>query len=305
MKNELSNVIVRIRVIATLVIVAFHCTCPYYAWQDLGGGGGNLFYGRLYDKIFLHILCQTMLPTFFMISGMLFYAAKDKYKDRLATFWKKFDRLMVPYTLIFTLAAWLNLPAIGSGSANGHLWFVRELFIIFCFSLLMYKVAEKWLIFLGILMYACFTMQSRLGFATSEIPTHLLMFYIFFIGGHYAVKYFYLLRRRWVALAITLLWLVAVILDVQTAYKLLFNMMLLAIIPGTEVKGEVTKSINKNSFGIYLIHHLFIFAIYPIPFMTTLYADHPIVAPITMFSLSLAFSWIVSEGLKRVTFKYI
>ena len=256
-------------------------------------------------KFFLHILCQTMLPTFFMISGMLFYAAKDKYKDRLATFWKKFDRLMVPYTPIFTLAAWLNLPAIGSGSANGHLWFVRELFIIICFSLLMYKVAEKWLMFLGILMYACFTMQSRLGFVTSEIPTNFLMFYIFFIGGHYAIKYFYLLRRRRVALTITLLWLVAVILDVQTAYKLLFNLMLLAIIPGTEVKNKVTRSINKNSFGIYLIHHLFLFAVYHIFFINSLYINHAVIAPIVLFCLSIVFAWIVSDGLKRAGFKYI
>lgn len=304
MKGELSNVIVRIRVIATLVIVAFHCTCPYYVWQH---GGGNLFYGELYEKIFLHILCHTMLPTFFMISGMLFYANKNKYRDRLTTFWRKFDRLMVPYVIIFTLAAWLGLPAIGGASAADHLWFVRELFIIFGFSLLMYKVAEKWLMLLGITLYACFILQSMFGlaFTFSQIPNSLSKFYLFFIGGFYAVKYFHLLRIKWVAMSVTFLWFMFVVLDIQTIYTLLFNLMLLAIFPGTEVEGKVTKGINKNSFGIYLIHHVFIFAVYPIPFINSLYNNHAVIAPITMFCLSLAFSWAVSNGLKRVAFKYI
>ena len=302
--NILSNIIVRIRVLATLVIVAFHCTCPFYAWQYGGGNFDMESVGHVYDRIFLHVFCNTMLPTFFMISGMLFYTYKKRYKDRRSTFWKKFDRLLIPYVMVFTLVSSLDLPNIGVAEAVGHLWFVRELFIIFFFSLLMFRVKEIWLLLIGCIAYAFYILGGKMNLSYPPVLEHLLMFYIFFIGGHYVARYMHILRRRGVALLLCALWLIAVIFDVQTAYTSLFNLMIVAIMPSSEITNKLVLSINRNSFGIYLIHHVIIFALFPISFVRGLYDAHFVIAPLAMFVTALSGAWMISEGLKRVGFRY-
>ena len=181
----MSNSILRIRVFATLVIVAYHCACPYYMWQWAGYGGDAKEVKSVVDLVFLRILSNTMLPTFFMISGMLFYTYKEHYSDRLKTLWKKFDRLIIPYCLITTFVLGLGLNKIGVSSADGHLWFVRDLFIMFALSLLCYRVKESKLVVVGVLTYVLFFIKSKTGIETNEIVEHLLNYYIFFIGGGY------------------------------------------------------------------------------------------------------------------------
>ena len=181
----MSNSILRIRVFATLVIVAYHCACPYYMWQWTGYGGDAKEVKFVVDFVFLRILSNTMLPTFFLISGMLFYAYKEHYSDRLKTLWKKFDRLIIPYSLITTFVSFLGLNKIGVSSADGHLWFVRDLFIMFTISILCYQVKEWKMMIVGVLTYALYIIKSKAGIETNEIVEHLLNYYIFFIGGGY------------------------------------------------------------------------------------------------------------------------
>lgn len=179
----MSNSILRIRVFATLVIVAYHCACPYYMWQWTGYTGDAIGAKSIVDWVFLRILSNTMLPTFFMISGILFYFYKEHYSDRVKTFWKKFNRLIVPYCLIGTFVMSLGLSKIGVSSAAGHLWFVRDLFIMFALSLLCYRVKESKLMIVGFLTYSMYIIKSKTGIETNEIVEHLLNYYIFFIGG--------------------------------------------------------------------------------------------------------------------------
>lgn len=181
----MSNSILRIRVFATLVIVAYHCACPYYMWQWTGYTGDAIGAKSIVDWVFLRILSNTMLPTFFMISGILFYFYKEHYSDRVKTFWKKFNRLIVPYCLIGTFVMSLGLSKIGVSSAAGHLWFVRDLFIMFALSLLCYRVKESKLMIVGFLTYSMYIIKSKTGIETNEIVEHLLNYYIFFIGGGY------------------------------------------------------------------------------------------------------------------------
>lgn len=77
----------------------------------------------------------------------------------------------------------LRLPNIGVSSASGHLWFVRDLFIMFAFSILFYKIKERWLLLIGVLTYSLYIIKAKIGFETNEIVEHLLNYYIFFIGG--------------------------------------------------------------------------------------------------------------------------
>lgn len=300
----MSNSILRIRVFATLVIVAYHCACPYYMWQWAGYAGDINKAKTIVDFVFLRGLSNTMLPTFFMISGMLFYSYKEHYSDKLKTFWKKFDRLIVPYCLMYTLIMCLRLPNIGVSSASGHLWFVRDLFIMFAFSILFYKIKERWLLLIGVLTYSLYIIKAKIGFETNEIVEHLLNYYIFFIGGGFVQRNYSLLRKKVMAISMIGMWLLTFALGIQTLYTFFFNFMLLALMNDSEVKSRILKSLNRSSFGIYLLHHVVIFALFYIPWMYNMYVHNAILAFSLMFVLSLSISWFIMFCLVKIGFKY-
>ena len=300
----MSNLILRIRVFATLVIVAYHCACPYYMWQWTGYVGNANEAKELVDFVFLKILGNTMLPTFFMISGMLFYTYKEHYSDRIKAFWKKFDRLIVPYCLMSTFIMCFGLNKIGVSGVAGHLWFVRDLFIIFAFSLLCYRIKESKLMIVGVITYAFYIIKSKIGVETNEIVEHLLNYYIFFIGGGIVATKYYLLRKRAIAVVLAVVWLLTLTMGVQTLYVIFFNLMLVALVSDSKVESKILLSINRCSFGIYLLHHVFIFAVFYIPSIYSLYVSNAILAFASMFVMSLSASWLTTHLLHKMQFRY-
>lgn len=246
-----------------------------------------------------------MLPTFFMISGFLFYSRKEHYSNLKITLWNKFDRLIIPFTIITTICITFNLPMIGVASVNGHLWFIRELFIFFCIALILYHIKEHWIMALGIIGYTLYTLQSRLNFSANEITEHFLMYFFFFIGGHYIALYYNRLRENKIRYSILFLWIAALIAGKQSIYTILFNLVLIGFTPCSPIKNKFLLSINKNSFGIYLLHHIVIFAVFPLPLTQYLYTHHALAAIILMFTIALSASWIICNELKKIGFKYI
>ena len=309
MRVELSNLLTRMRIMAILTVVAYHAACPYIAWCWQPAGGGNYdfhFISDVYHFLFLQLLDTTMLPSFFLISGTLFYARKEAYANRLATFWKKFDRLMVPYAIIGVLAALWNLPQIGIAGASGHLWFLETLFTFFVLSLLAFHINEKCLLAIGFVGFLIYSFQSKLGVILPPFISYLLHYYLFFVGG-WLVNVFFdkmLYRRKKLGVAVILVWLGALILGLQTIYHLTFCVMLVCILPLTAVKNKLCLLINKYSFSIYLVHHLLIFALFPLSPFQWLYLNQPFVAIPTMFLSLMLLSFGVGVLLNRVGFKY-
>ena len=302
--KRIYNGIMRIRIIATLVIVAYHCACPYHYWNWGGYLADSQRVAMNVNFIFLKLLCNTMLPVFFMIAGFLFYSRKEHYCELKATLWKKFDRLMIPFAIITAVCVSLNLPMIGVASASGHLWFIRELFIFFCIALLLYRVKEHWIMGLGIVSYGLYVLQSRLGFITGEVTGHFLMYFIFFIGGHYMALYHNRIRENRIRYAVLFLWIAALVAGIQSVYTILFNIVLIGFIPCTSIKNKFMLSVNQYSFGIYLLHHVVIFAVFPLPMLQYLYAHHALLAITLMFMIALSVSWVICCGLKKIGFKY-
>lgn len=245
-----------------------------------------------------------MLPTFFMISGFLFYSRKEHYSNLKVTLWNKFDRLIIPFTIITTICIYLNLPMIGVASVSGHLWFIRELFIFFCIALILYHIKEHWVMLLGVIGYALYTLQSRLNFSANEMVEHFLMYFSFFIGGHYISLYYNRLRENKTRYCILFLWAIAFIAGIQSIYTILFNIVLICFISCAPIKNKFLLSLNKNSFGIYLLHHIIIFIVFPFPIIQYLYTHHALAAIILMFIIALSASWIICDGLKKIGFKY-
>lgn len=296
------NEITHVRIIATLVIVAYHCVCPYYSW----GWEGYLHDSRkiiqIVDFIFSKMLYNTMLPTFFLISGMLFYLRKSHYSHRKSTFWKKFNRLIVPNCLIFALCTLLNLPNIGGAIADGHLWFVQVLFIFFCFVLLLYGMKEKWIVGISVFMYILYIVNFKFSLGLSMMEQQIFRYFIYFAGGYYIVKYHAFLRDK--IGCVILLYFITFMLQIKSIYGFLFNVVLFCVVSDKPVLNKFLISINENSFGIYLLHHVVIFYMFRFTYMQQLYAESAIEAFLCMFTISLSLSWIGSIILKKVGFDY-
>ena len=301
-----SNLIIRLRILAIFVVVAYHCACPYgnWCWEDYQGDA--VMTSQMVDIIFLCVLCNTMLPVFFMVPGMLFYAKEEKYLcDRKATLWKKFDRLMIPYFIIFTICYRLDLPKIGLASAEGHLWFVRDLFIFFSFSLLTSKVPKWILMCLGGGLYIFFTLSCRYTIYLHEMVENFSKYYVFFIGGYLLNKNLVILRGslilKWI---ISVAWLITILIGIRSVTPLLFCVMIVCLMPDSMIRNKWVQMVDKDSFAIYLIHHVLIFALFLIPFFYYLYETSALMAMPTMFFVVTLLSVCIAEGLRRIGFKY-
>lgn len=113
-----------------------------------------------------------------------------------------------------------------------------------------------------------------------------------------------LLRKKVMAISMVVMWLFTLIISIQTLYTFFFNFMLLALMNDSDVKSKVLQSLNRSSFGIYLLHHVVIFALFYIPWMYNMYVHNAILAFSLMFVLSLSISWFIMFCLVKIGFKY-
>lgn len=167
MNLQISNAITRLRVLSTIIIVIYHSICPYGGWEAFTKTicleGNSINSMEITNFIFQRLLCNTMLPMFFCLSGMLFYGKKDKHKDILLIFWKKFDRLIIPAALIYLFCSWIEIPHVGHAGPEGHLWFVYVLFVYFCWALILHKVNIHALMLCATLGFIVYTFSGSWG----------------------------------------------------------------------------------------------------------------------------------------------
>ena len=304
MTEELSLAIRNTRVMATVVIVAYHCICPYlvFDWQGYVGNLDAL--NKVLRFIFRELLCTTMLPTFFLLSGMLFYSKKAGYADMAHAFWKKFDRLMIPFALVFAFCSLAKLPRIGVGISYGHLWFVCHLFLYFCVALMLYRVREIYLLLGSIICLVLFVGREDLGWTSPAVVCDFMQYAVYFFGGHYVAKHLGWMRThcffKWSVLAV---WILALLFHCQMVGRLLFNIVLLSFVPLIG-ENKAVAYLDRQSFRIYLIHHVLLFALFPCPYFQMLYADDAMMATAMMFCTLMALTLSVCWTLDKVSFKY-
>lgn len=304
MNKQISNVITRLRIISTIVVVVYHASCPYGGWEAFTTTWGGVNSIELINYIFQKLLCNDMLPMFFSISGMLFYSKIATYNDKLIIFWKKFDRLIVPAALIVLFCSWVDIPFVGHAGPEGHLWFVYVLFIYFCWALIMNRVNIHILMLFASAGYMVYTFSGRLSLDIHPFVSQLLRYQIYFIGGYYLFNYYDFLRKNFIRWTLLFIHLISLLLNFQTGYYLLFNLVVIAFTPQREIASRIMISLNKSSFGIYLIHHVLIIALFQINWVYSTYTDYPFIAVLSMSLGVLALSWILSEILHKIKFSY-
>lgn len=300
---NISNTITNIRVVATIVIVLYHCACPYYAW-NWGGYLGDIQIDRCVDVFFLHVLSDTMLPTFFMLSGILIYGRTNIFDIHFTDVWKKFDRLCIPLFIITAICAWLK--KLGwHDSIDGHLWFIEVLFAYFCLSFSLFKFHPRYHFILGAFMHLVYIISTKKGIQFPWEFDHMLKYYLFFSAGYYVSLYAEIIRKSGLArYGILALLVVCYLLRIQTLYVIMFNLFLIAWVSNQLVSNSLWQNVNKNSFAIYLLHHPLVVYLFYTQFFQNIYAYHAFTAISLMFVVAFSISWCMAEGLHRLGFKY-
>lgn len=181
----------------------------------------------------------------------------------------------------------------------------KNSFLFFCIALLAYKVRERWLFILSFVCFLLWSMQAHMRIVLDGEIGKLMQYSIFFFSGHYAAKYFKWMRKnslfKW---SIMIVWIVALVLHKQTISMLLFNVVLLSMIPICPVKNKIMNYIDKQSYRIYLIHHVVLFALFSLPFLQIFYAYSAIGATIVMFATVMIITISVCYVMTVVKFKY-
>lgn len=117
-----------LRVSAMLMVVFYHCLCPYSIWD------GSDFYIGFHVPIWDVVdgmLAQIHLPIFFLISGYLYGYKRIRggYSDNVKFVKDKTLRVLVPYAIVGLFLCLLQDRDI-SQMLNGisHLWFLMTIF---------------------------------------------------------------------------------------------------------------------------------------------------------------------------------
>ena len=307
-----SNSIRRIRVLATLIIVLYHCFCPF-----LSHGGWNMYDNTTIES-FGHWLCNIvladkMLPTFFIMSGMLYFSSrKHKVEKKVLLILNKFDRLLVPYALFMTLYFAVIEPLTGPNSSPGHLWFLTILFSCFTIAIFLRKVDTRILI---VFSFPLMFFASRLGdvnlliFDVSKIVSYMFWFFAGWIVSNY-YEQIKNMNRLLLRISI-LLWITCVCFEFpfkQTLLYIMFNLLLFHFIsdkPFTNtVFSRVILALDKCSFAIYLIHHFIIVLLLRNSLVSQLYIMYPIISVVGLFWVALMMSYGIAIFFHKMEFKW-
>lgn len=276
------------------------------------------------------------MPTFFFLSAYIFgiKVRNGQYSNKLSFFKNKTIRLLIPYVLWSIVQHFLFSnqyePAF---SLNGnlfygilhgylHLWFILVLFFYFC---LFYLLSNVWCKFgktTSIFILLALTLIS----SCTKIGTSLLC-----INGfvHY-IPFFYCgillsginLKQIENIPSLILCLCGIIILTLFTLYihigqktnmfvretaSLTTVLALFLIVTSTkkmpsENSGKILSSIDRNSFGIYILHHIIIWWSVQRSFLQPFLNEHYIFAPACIFATSFCLSWLLSDIIRKNKF---
>lgn len=311
-----------LRVLAMLMIVTFHCLCLNAGiWPFLF----DYNYVRCY-RIFANFLNLLDLPIFFFVAGYLYSVLYGKgcYSNSLSFLSKKIQRLLLPYILWGTLMIVLmpqlcNLEGLINGL--GHLWFLLSLFLTFVFFDLIQKITYN----LSFLLCACLCLLLVLSYDVYFHQSHLPMFVnafwryspIFYLGLlSYKYKVLSKVNKMTgkidllvipILLFVELLSIVNMpfigrllqILSVCSSIILLYDFISRMHLGEKKIFNDVICNLDKNSMGIYILHHIFIWLLFCYtPYLSFMNA-HVILGPLFLFLSVFGVSWTLVNFINK------
>lgn len=310
-----------------LMVIAYHCLCYYGIWSN--SPIINYYYiglGKFINSI--------DMPIFFILSGFLYSSKLNENHNTTNTIpfiRKKIKRLLIPY-IIWGIAINLmfsdqyQFKYIFTGIS--HLWFLLTLMMIFIIT----HSTRKWWLNISISsLYGATVILLLMAPLNDLIYINLLTLsrtlqYLpyFFIGiifsRYYSKSPIHPHKYSIIILVITCISSLLLctidtddyIIRAISKYIVipLFSIIIISIswILCQQINFKDTAiihSLDQNSMGIYIIHHILIVAATSNNSLSTLFITHYIGAPIILFISSLSISWIISILINNSKFRFI
>lgn len=311
------------RVTAMLMVVIYHSLCIYGIWPD------SPFTVVSYMG-WAKFLNSIDMPIFFFLPGYL-YAYKlsdtDSYMCNYSFFLKKFKRLMCPYLfwgiliiLLFPYRYKFTTMAVGIS----HLWFLLALMMIF---VIVHVLRHFWMkppivYKFGIIILLIIVQPYIINYCPPilALPQALSFLPIFLIGTLCSkhklpppsYSYRIILTVILISMTIVLLYMCFVYDNHVGQYTLFANFVfricpiVIILISWILCKDVYFKefcfvnSLDCNSMGIYIIHHILIIALIQSSLAFEFIKSHYIINPFLLFVVALFGAWFITLWLKRI-----
>lgn len=301
-----------LRVLAMILVVYYHCICPYYIWPAGIDSAGIIV--PLYKELSLGLVV-THVPVFFLIAGYLFGYKRFRggYTDQKEFLASKAERVLVPYLTVGVLLIVLRQgrPEGMIAGSIGHLWFLVTIFECYAVGkltdfLIWEPTKVKVLAFLTVVVCALLAYIS--SFALSALFLDKFMFYL---GGMLLGSVDFDRLRRWHSLfvsaavaSVAVMALVAVfgwphVINRICSIVLVFASFLAFRTSRIDSVPRWVKSLDTCSMGIYIVHHIVIQSMNRTDLLHPLLVTHYYVYPSLQFVVVLLFSWGFVWTLRR------
>lgn len=309
------------RLMAMMGIVIFHCCCYNLGfWSDFESPVQRCSYMQI--PVFLRM---TSLALFFFISGYLYgnlFHVERKYAELNKTIVGKAYRLLCPY-LCWTIVMYLCFSHLSVEEHtffyySYHLWFLLSLFLQFIFVIAYSRIcnSSKFHDFIvgGCLLLSEFFIPYYLGYGVLSDFEETFYFFPMFFWAYLAGKYDVINKSsdrlvvlcRPISILLTILVyatfflpvfpmksLIRVCLLIILCISLLISMKNMRL--GNTLRTYVS-CLDHYSMGIYILHHIILFAILCIACVRSFASYHCFFAPfvlfVIVFPLSLAGAFV-------------
>lgn len=306
-----------LRVSAMLMVVFYHCLCPYSIWDGTDFYIG--FHVPIWDVVD-GMLAQIHLPIFFLISGYLYGYKRNLggYSDNVKFVKDKTLRVLVPYTIVGLFLCLLQDRDI-SQMLNGisHLWFLMTIFECYVLGMLVDTVLKmqerKVQIVMGGLVLFIVLIPYRIPVMQFLCLSNIIKYFPFYMLGMLASKMNFRKYTKYKAKTLVLIIILLLFFALQQVYvkKTLITMLLGVSIVSfifiyarclniPKLPSWVT-SLDKCSMGIYIVHHIVIQEMNPCFPFHELAVNHYYAYPIFQFFIVTGVSWLfvaVCQNLK-------
>lgn len=311
-----------LRVSAMLMVVFYHCLCPYSIWD------GSDFYIGFHVPIWDVVdgmLLQIHLPIFFLISGYLYGYKRNLggYSDKVKFVKDKTLRVLVPYAIVGLFLCLLQDRDI-SQMLNGisHLWFLMTIFECYVLGKLLDTVLKmqerKVQLVMGGLVLFIVLIPYRIPLMQFLCLSNIIKYFPFYMLGMLASKMNFGKYTKYKAKTLVLIIILLLFFALQQVYiKKISITMLLGVsivsfifiyarclnIP--KLPSWVT-SLDKCSMGIYIVHHIVIQEMNSIAFFHVYAGEHYYSYPMLQFVAITIVCWSMVAVCKKNKYsKYI
>lgn len=295
------------RVMAMLMVVFYHCLCPYSIWD-----GTDYFIGfhvASWD-IVDGMLAQIHLPIFFLISGFLFGVKRNVggYNNVSKFIQNKAVRVLVPYVIIGVFLCLLqhrDFTQMLDGIS--HLWFLLVIFECYVLGKLMEAIiwmsSKKQNILMSVAIMFFLFVSHRFYFIQILGISKLMIYFPYYIVGMLICNANFAEHKNFQKYQLPLIITLLVLFALEQYF---FSKRLLTVVLGMcvvlcsfsyfrsldikSVPGWM-KSLDKCSMGIYIVHHILIQEMNGISYFREIATTHYYIYPIIQFLIITIVSW--------------